>query len=123
MSERTRVLNYPKSLDTWCCCGERFTRFSGIIDHIEHHHFLYRYDIVGYFRSQQAFKYSCDKCNGKAFSFYTAMVHHLSRHVEHKILCLQCLVLHNEQGFHEHVPECNLVEIEFKKDGRSSVHQ
>lgn len=111
------VPKYPKSFDTWSCCGGRYTRFSGILDHIEHHHFLYRYDVVGYFQNRRGYKYSCDKCERKSFSFYIAVGHFLFTHVEHHMFCLQCSVMHSVESFHNHIEECNLVEREIRSKG------
>lgn len=103
---------YPKSLDVWGCCNEKFTRFSKLIDHIEHHHILYKQDISGRMRSGHVYKHNCEQCGTKTFSFYAALIHHLSRHIEYKIFCSQCLVALLEEEFHRHVGECNLIEAE-----------
>lgn len=110
--------NYPKTLDVWRCCNERFTRFSNIIDHIEHNHLLYRQEIAGRTPIGQAYKYNCETCQEKSFTFYKAIVHHLSRHVDFKIFCSQCMVLHTEISYHTHLRECNLLEEEIRRNIR-----
>lgn len=118
MSEIVNVPNYPKSIDTWYCCGERYSRFSQIINHIEFRHFQYRYDVAGYFQNGQGFKYSCEKCDKKGFSMFNAIGHFITEHVEHLILCLQCIVMHPTKNFHDHIRECNLVETEIRRNIR-----
>lgn len=113
-SENDELIKYPQSLDSWKCCGERWTRYSHLIDHIEHHHYLYRRDVVNNSGDQliraPAYKYACEKCESKHFSFFAAITHFLRDHVEHQILCLQCCVLHTAEYFHEHINECNIIE-------------
>lgn len=108
------LFKYPSSLDSWKCCGERWTRYSHVIDHIEHHHYLYRKDVVNNCADEllqgPAYKYACEKCDQKYFSFFAAITHFLRDHVEHQILCLQCCVLHTAEYYHEHINECNIVE-------------
>lgn len=109
---------YPRSLDIWRCCNGNFTRFSNIIDHIEHNHLLYRQEIVGRTQSGHAYKYLCDQCGAQSFSFYKAILHHLSRHVIFKIFCSQCLVVQTEAHFHQHIRACNLMENDLSSNSQ-----
>lgn len=85
-----------------------------MIDHIEHHHYLYSKDVINNSGEEliqaPAYKYACNKCDKKYFSFFAAITHFLRDHVDHQILCLQCGVLHTAENYHEHIHECNVVE-------------
>lgn len=96
-------------------------RFSRIVDHIEHHHFLYREGIIGYLESGRTYKYSCDRCAQGGFSYYSAMTHFLVKHVEHSIFCLQCIVIHPEENFHIHINECNTIEEKIRGNDNLSI--
>lgn len=113
-NENDELLKYPQSLDSWKCCGERWTRYSHVIDHIEHNHYLYRREVInnsgdGLIQAP-AYKYECDNCEQKYFSFFAAITHFLRDHVEHRIFCFQCCVLHTIEYYHEHIHECNIIE-------------
>lgn len=116
------LLKYPESLDSWSCCQERWTRYSNIIDHIEHHHYLYKRKVVN--NSGEGllqgfpYKYQCDTCSDRHFTFFAAITHFLKEHVEHHIFCLQCLVLHNPETYHTHIHECNVVQDYVASNGK-----
>lgn len=116
--ETSEFKKYPDCFDVWKCCNIRWSRYSELIDHIEHFHFLYGYTIQNNEQVQKGlekpYKYQCSKCNKKVFSIHTALRHFIDAHVDHMIMCTQCVVMHSEEGFHSHVQECNVVEFEIK---------
>lgn len=117
-----KFLLYPKAQDAWKCCRESFMRYSRLVDHIEHNHLLYRQEILNNrgenLRVEGAYKYECDFCKIKHFSFHAAITHLIETHVERVIFCDQCIVTHSEQGFHTHICECNIVEHEIQSNGK-----
>lgn len=117
--ENSELNKYPESFDAWRCCEIRWSRFSELIDHIEHHHFLYSYTVLNNDKVQKgeepAKKYKCAKCDFEFFSFHRVMMHFIENHVEHLIMCVQCVVLHPEESYHEHIQDCNVCELESRK--------
>lgn len=109
---------YPDCFDVWMCCNTRWSRFNELIDHIEHYHYLYNYEIKNNdqvkLEKEKPYKYLCPKCNKKTFSFHTTVRHFIDAHVAHMIMCTQCVVMHPETNFHEHVQECNIADYEMK---------
>lgn len=121
-SDGENLLKYPPSSDSWGCCGERWQRYSDLIDHIEHHHYLYKTivknnegeDLLLY----PPYKYQCDTCNSQHFTFFAAITHFLKDHVDHQIVCHQCGKLHQVDCYHPHIYECNIVNSYIKIDGQ-----
>lgn len=105
---------YPDSYDVWRCCNQRWAHFSELIKHIEHFHFLYTNQIQNrellHLQQEKPYKYLCPKCNKRTFSFHTTIRHFIDAHVEHLIMCVQCVVMHPEKTFQDHVKECINVE-------------
>lgn len=116
--DSVEFLKYPSSVDSWRCCNYRYMRYSELIDHIEHHHFLYSHEVINnsadQLQQEKAYKYKCDKCLEKIFCFHSAIKHFISKHVGNQIFCLQCVVLYEEENYHKHIRECNIVDNEIK---------
>lgn len=106
-------LKYPPSTDSWGCCGERWLQYSQIVDHIEHHHYLYKRNVENNsgdaLLTESPYKYRCETCDSRHFTFFAAITHFLKDHVEHRILCFQCMTLHKAECYHLHIYECNLL--------------
>lgn len=109
---------YPDCFDVWMCCNTRWSKYSELVDHIEHFHFLYCYDIKNNdqvkLSKENPYKYQCSKCNKKVFSFHTTIRHFIDAHVDHMLMCTQCVVMRPETSFHDHVYDCNVVDFQIK---------
>lgn len=115
---------YPDCFDVWMCCNIRWSKYSELIDHLEHYHFLYNNSIKNNEQVRtgrgKPYRYICVKCHEKLFSFNGIMRHFIDAHVKHLIMCTQCVVMLPERIFYTHLYDCNIVDSEINKKSTNS---
>lgn len=107
MDQHSKNLQFPESRDVWQCCQDKCYQYSSLISHIENQHLNYSNSVQSNSKGT-IFKYSCEDCGNKFFSYKIAITHHLNKHIDHWMVCIQCCSnFESLEDFKAHVYKCN----------------